>query len=113
MNYIYSLLGLAAAEKIRLVYLLPGQLDDVIRCKIEKVSLKNPGAYEAPPYAWGSRSNPHQIFLNDCAYDITQNLGVPLKHLKLRERRGESKSMLYALIRTILKSDLSKSKRCA
>jgi len=86
MDYIYNLLGLAAAEEIRLVSFLPGEFNDAIRCKIEKFSLKNILGHMKLSHIPGAVATIPQILPNDCTHDVTQNLGVALRHLRLREK---------------------------
>lgn len=84
-NTIYTPLN-AQDHQIRLLRLLPGSDDQVIKCKCVIHSPKGSGSYEAVSYVWGSPTPTESIYLNGYEASITLNLWTLLKHFrKLKE----------------------------
>lgn len=70
---------------IRLLYLSPSDETDIIRCRLQIVSLDDGPEFEALSYAWGDDNNPRAIELDGQPVQVTQNLYGALKHLRLDE----------------------------
>ncbi|KAH7070744.1 heterokaryon incompatibility protein-domain-containing protein [Paraphoma chrysanthemicola] len=69
-------------RQIRLVTLLPGRYIDVISCGLSTVSLDDLPDYNALSYAWGDRTDLHDILLNGVAFKVTRNLEAALRRLR-------------------------------
>ena len=73
-----------ATDAIRLVILLRGVRPQPIKCEIFETYLHAVEGvpYEALSYVWGARQSADQIWVNDCPFDVTENLHEALTHLR-------------------------------
>jgi hypothetical protein len=69
-------------DEIRLIRLLPGSWNDVIRCELVFKSLCNIRPYHTLSYVWGSRNKSRRIELDGHDFYITTNLVSALQHLR-------------------------------
>jgi hypothetical protein len=70
-------------RQIRLLTLLPGMQDELIRCNLQRVKIEHIDRYEALSYAWGNSMFPHTISVNGLSFNIGENLFKALNHLRL------------------------------
>ncbi|KAI1129808.1 HET-domain-containing protein [Nemania abortiva] len=73
-------------HQIRLLRLLPSRGFDEIHCDLFTVSLDDPNEFEALSYVWGSEKDPIQIIIGGQIKDVTENLGLALRHLRNDEK---------------------------
>jgi len=73
-------------QEIRLLTLLPGELDDELQIDLDIVALipDIPLHFEALSYAWGPIDDPSQVFVGPKRQhlSITRNLADALRHLR-------------------------------
>lgn len=72
-------------REIRILYLLPGEYDDPVRCELHAVSLSDKPGYEALSYSWGNQNVRHPIEVDGEETYITTNLYNVLRRLRLAE----------------------------
>ncbi|KAF1828623.1 HET-domain-containing protein, partial [Decorospora gaudefroyi] len=72
-------------DRIRLLTLLPGLLNDPIYGELEHVSLSAKHTYEALSYVWGDASDTSSMILDRTLYPITKNLECALRYLRSKE----------------------------
>ncbi|KAH0551486.1 hypothetical protein GP486_007299, partial [Trichoglossum hirsutum] len=79
---------------IRVLILLPGQETDDIRCELEHTHIsrrqqdllpEGSRPYEALSYTWGDPKRTRTVLLGECPYEVTVNLEVALRHLRLTD----------------------------
>lgn len=80
---LYSYEPLFEKHSIRILSVLPGSGNELIRCELQKAPLAT-AEYEALSYVWGSPEKPCRIQCDGKTLNITQNLYVAL--LRLRDR---------------------------
>jgi hypothetical protein len=78
-------LGLKPRET-RLLRLLPGQPEDVVRCSLAICSLSDDPSYEALSYTWGNSDEKLEVEVNGYMMPVTDNLGHALRRLRYTER---------------------------
>lgn len=71
---------------IRLLYLLPGEIDGQLHGVIIHVSYKSPGAYRALSYVWGTDRRRKELVTPDGTLQITFSLNKALQGLRHREK---------------------------
>ncbi|KAH6663897.1 heterokaryon incompatibility protein-domain-containing protein [Halenospora varia] len=81
MPSIYEPLEVESYE-IRMLTVLPGPPESVVRCKLEKTFLINPTKYAALSYCWGDSKTTTKIIVNDIEYPVTVNLAEALQQLR-------------------------------
>lgn len=82
---IYARIPLEVSTKqIRLVELLPGNIDEVIQCRFHSISLLDRPEYAALSYSWGPPKPYKNILLNDTEFPIRRNLWWFLHHARTR-----------------------------
>ncbi|KAJ4310661.1 hypothetical protein N0V94_008334 [Neodidymelliopsis sp. IMI 364377] len=69
-------------RNICLLNLLPGNLDDPIRCTIRVVSLDQYPSYEAVSYVWGDPKEEKEIEVSDRDIPVTKSLWAGLQRLR-------------------------------
>ena len=74
MFYYLPLPRSESGDGIRLVGLLSGQHDEVIRCELRTVQLSDNPRYEAVSYTWGSLGGCKDIELDGLSFAIRLNL---------------------------------------
>jgi hypothetical protein len=80
--YSYSPLAPHSSD-IRLLTLAPGTWDADIECHLHHASLDDKPPYEALPYTWGDAAKVRPIRLHGHRWDVTKNLDIALRHLRL------------------------------
>lgn len=84
-TYQYAPLA-ADSDDIRILHLLPGQENDLIRTRLQSCSLGSPPSYEAISYAWGSRSDNAVVIVSegevDYSVEVPQSVHGALKQLR-------------------------------
>jgi hypothetical protein len=70
----YKYTPLYDSLKIRILNLLPGSGDDVLRGSLEEVNLERSGIYEAISYCWGSDQKPYILQTTQGSIPITASL---------------------------------------
>lgn len=75
------------AREIRILFLLPGDVDVDISCKLVTVSLDNLPDYEALSYTWGDPTVKVPIRVNENVLQVTPNLNNALRHLRRRNEK--------------------------
>lgn len=71
-----------STEKIRLLTLQHGTVDDQPRCDIEVVSLKSDPKYTALSYVWGNENDREDILIQGSKFSVTANLALALRYLQ-------------------------------
>lgn len=71
-------------SEIRVLRIKPGQWNDDISCKLEKVSLDRSlkPHYDTLSYTWGDSRDRRSIRVNDQAVDVSKNLYIALRALR-------------------------------
>ena len=81
-------------NEIRLLRIIPASdPGSTIHCHIFHTSLDNAPPYEALSYAWGDRSELHQILIDSNYVNVTPNLHNALQ--RLRPRPGDSELVIW------------------
>ncbi|KAG7005404.1 hypothetical protein G7Y79_00020g049320 [Physcia stellaris] len=75
------------AREIRILFLLSGDVDEDISCKLVTVSLDNLPDYEALSYTWGDPTVKVPIRVNENILQVTANLDNALRHLRRRDEK--------------------------
>jgi hypothetical protein len=78
---------LTGESEIRLLELLPGSDDAILKCQIIHTSLGEGPDYEALSYVWGETFETDQLLLNDHAFKVSTNLKMSLQHLRYKNKR--------------------------
>ena len=74
-------------DRIRLIKLHPGSLNDSIKCDIQEATFSDPPpSYHALSYVWGSSENAEYIDLNSESFCVTKNLAEALRRLRQADR---------------------------
>lgn len=71
-----------AKASIRLLELLPGQLEDSLQCTLRAYDLAHAPTYEALSYCWGPASSLLPITIDGDSLMVTPNLRSALRHLR-------------------------------
>ncbi|KAH8699364.1 heterokaryon incompatibility protein-domain-containing protein, partial [Phaeosphaeriaceae sp. PMI808] len=71
-------------REARVVHLLPGNFDETIVLRLQRVELSSALKYEALSYVWGTSLSPLQARVNGLGMWITENLDCALRHLRFR-----------------------------
>lgn len=66
------------ANEIRLIELLPNQVEGGVECRLHTVSLDNLLSYEALSYVWGDASVTRTIVCNKRTVQVTASLAAAL-----------------------------------
>lgn len=82
----YSPLDMLKSE-IRLAIIEPGNTSSVIRCYIIHVSLDDKPIYKALSYTWGDQLHTKKITINNCVFDVGENLLAALHGLRTLDRQ--------------------------
>jgi hypothetical protein len=69
-------------HEIRMLTIMPRRAGHNICCRLDKVSLIEPGNYVALSYCWGNPSITTPITVNDICVKVTVNLENALRHLE-------------------------------
>ena len=70
-------------DRIRLIKLHPGSLNDGIKCDVHEATLSDPRAsYHALSYVWGNFEKAEYIDLNSERFCVTRNLAEALRRLR-------------------------------
>ncbi|KAH8623668.1 hypothetical protein IG631_21373 [Alternaria alternata] len=72
--------------EIRLVELLPGCYDDVIRLNLHMKNLSDKPNYEALSYAWGTTPSSNRAIINGCPVPVRDSLDLGLRRLRLADQ---------------------------
>jgi hypothetical protein len=72
--------------EIRLVELLPGCYDDVIRLNLHVKNLSDKPSYEALSYAWGTIRSSNLAIINGCPVRVQESLDSGLRRLRLADQ---------------------------
>ena len=83
MSSLYKWTALVHEQQIRLLTLLPGNLDEPLQGELNVVSLSDNTKYEAISYSWESRELPATILCNGQRIPITSNLHAALDLFRL------------------------------
>ncbi|XHG07725.1 hypothetical protein AWENTII_010861 [Aspergillus wentii] len=79
-NKLFSYLS---ENRIRLINLYPGCLDDEIKCSVQEATLSDPSlSYYALSYVWGTFDEESYIELNGERFRVTKNLAEALRRLR-------------------------------
>ena len=73
---------LGIEDRIRIIFLLPGDWKDPIKCELRHTALRHKPRYHALSYAWGSSKATRPVTVNYVELDITVNLESALRHLR-------------------------------
>lgn len=76
---------LKQANSIRLLTILPGTLEDNLKCYIYEADLDEDPEFEALSYCWGDCNNPIPVMINNMILPIGPNLHSALVHLRLED----------------------------
>ncbi|KAF1847615.1 HET-domain-containing protein, partial [Cucurbitaria berberidis CBS 394.84] len=76
-----------SGREIRVLDLLPGSWNDVVKCDIRIVSLDGNAAYEALSYVWGESPDTKSIEVSGQRVLITLNLYSALRRLRYSDRK--------------------------
>ncbi|KAI1102379.1 heterokaryon incompatibility protein-domain-containing protein [Jackrogersella minutella] len=71
---------------IRLLELLPGKLEEPIKCKLAETGLNGIRSYEALSYVWGNPNETITVSVNDATFRVTRNLHSAM--LRLRDSKS-------------------------
>jgi hypothetical protein len=88
INFIYS--PLVTERSIRLLRILPGLDEEVIRCELQAATLSPPSVEQQPPfealsYVWGPPDPPQNIICNGVVKTVTPNLASALRRIRASE----------------------------
>ncbi|KAL5323657.1 hypothetical protein ACEPPN_008197 [Leptodophora sp. 'Broadleaf-Isolate-01'] len=72
-------------DLIRLLKILPGSAPSIVECELVVVRLDKAPPYEALSYVWGNPELLDYVVCNGQRKSVTTNLGIALKHLRLRD----------------------------
>ncbi|EXJ73264.1 uncharacterized protein A1O5_03024 [Cladophialophora psammophila CBS 110553] len=75
-----------SSEEIRVLKLLPGQLEDPLSCELQHVQLSSPPTYEALSYCWGDGSLTRSIISDGSEMKITETLYSALCRMRHKDR---------------------------
>lgn len=75
-----------APTTIRLLVLLRGRGPDPIQCSLKTIAIEPPPVYEALSYSWGDPRITKPIQVGSYCVDVTCNLELALKHLRLDDQ---------------------------
>ena len=80
---------LSSRDSLRLVTLLPGNFDDVIKCELSHAAndAKPPPNYEALSYVWGDPTYTTSIAVNGSLFHVTANLACALRYLRELDKK--------------------------
>lgn len=92
LQYTRRLVANGSLESIRLLRILPGGLQDDIRCELEYVLLDNHPLYQALSYCWGDEKPSVNIECDGLPFTITPNLASALRAF----RRVDSTVWIWA-----------------
>lgn len=73
---------LSHISEIRIVELLPGQVDNPISCHLRHERLDHSPSYYALSYTWGDPEDTEKIQLDNADHQVTKNLYLALQHLR-------------------------------
>lgn len=73
-------------SQIRILTLLPGTIEDPIRCTLHNVTIDTAKDYEALSYTWGKHSSTATIMVNEQPLRVRRNLINALFYLRRREQ---------------------------
>jgi hypothetical protein len=76
---------LAGISSIRLVELLPGEQEDVLKCRLLESTVDGDTPYEAVSYVWGDATDATTIICNDRLLQITSGLAGALKRFRKQD----------------------------
>ncbi|ORY16942.1 heterokaryon incompatibility protein-domain-containing protein, partial [Clohesyomyces aquaticus] len=82
-------------QEIRLVELLPGNEEDIIRCKFHRSSLRDKPDYVALSYRWGDASTTANIHLDGTSFSIRQNLWNFLHQYRIHMSQSTEKTIFW------------------
>ncbi|CAN9182339.1 unnamed protein product [Alternaria alternata] len=68
--------------EIRLLEVLPGCYDDVIKIKLYAKNLNDKPTYEALSYAWGTIPSSNRAIINGCPVPVRESLDLALRRLR-------------------------------
>jgi hypothetical protein len=71
-------------NEIRLMTLLPEDIEGCIRVHVDHVSLIDASDYVALSYCWGDQASWKEIIIGDVAVQVTLNLESALRHLQAK-----------------------------
>ena len=71
-----------SGDRIRILDLLPGDDEDVIRCTVRATGLRDGEPYECLSYVWGDSSKLRTISLADEVVEVTETLYFALRRLR-------------------------------
>jgi hypothetical protein len=82
-NALYS--NLKDTDEIRLLYLEPKTIGEIINCALKHARLSSLPKYEALSYMWGPKDvrTEHSISIDNSNFYVRENLWLALKHLRL------------------------------
>lgn len=80
-SYQYTPLDRGSRE-IRLITILPGDVENELYCECFHTKLEDAPDYECLSYAWGAPDLARTILIDGCTLHITANLEVALRHLR-------------------------------
>jgi hypothetical protein len=100
-EYHYSHLNYTLGQEIRLVILLPGVLDDPVRCEITHVNLEDNPEYDAVSYTWateyGDSSLSRKINISNGFYFVPVTINCEATLRQLRQPGSRRKLWIDAL----------------
>lgn len=82
--YQYSAIG--APTNIRVLDILPGDVNSEIRFRLREKELGNRNIYYALSYAWGPPVFTHKIYSEEGSIQVTKNLWEALRHYREADR---------------------------
>jgi hypothetical protein len=74
--------SLAGSNQIRLITILPQELESAMELKLEHVDMNSHPRYECLSYAWGQDDCDRPITINDSSFLVSSTLHVALEHLR-------------------------------
>ncbi|CZT10030.1 uncharacterized protein RCO7_03176 [Rhynchosporium graminicola] len=85
-TYMKRLSGEFGKQNVRLLRVLPGNLDDYISCDLEYASLVSNTPYEAVSYCWGNQLPTVEISCDGKPFMVTENLAAAIRTFRLETR---------------------------
>lgn len=96
----YDYQGLPTSIAFRVAELLPGRLQDIIKCRLHVAEWSEIPAwnYEAISYTWGDPNLKVPILVDEKPIHITKNLHAAFKHFRYEDRsRADSETLAVKL----------------
>jgi hypothetical protein len=92
LKAIYATVPLPNNRNIRILTLLPGNLNDEVECQLGTASLEDDPTFTALSYCWGDSALRHDISVNGHRVSVTESLETALRYM----RDGENSTPVWA-----------------